>query len=87
MLALHSEYHRGAPQEGEEKEEAALEKKIHSFPAPVQVEVEVEMGDEVAVKKGHPQGVACIVETPGPTALVSSMLERIWGVGVLAGIS
>ena len=55
-----------------EKEEAALERKIHDFPAQVQIEAE-KLGDV------HPKGVACIFETPGPEALVTSMLERIWG--------
>lgn len=83
MLALQAEYSTAQPLNHdhkairdlvakEEGREAELERKIHDFPAQVQVESEELLGV-------HPKGVACVVQTPGPGALVTSMLERIWG--------
>jgi len=48
-----------------------------SAPAPVQVDT----ADQVALATSDgAAGVACVVKTPGPNALVEMMLERIWGV-------
>ena len=52
--------------------QAELDRQVHSLPAPVQVELG-------APPHVHPKGVACIVETPGAEALVSSLMSRIWG--------
>ncbi|KAL5485095.1 hypothetical protein ACEPAI_7737 [Sanghuangporus weigelae] len=52
--------------------QAQLDRQLHDLPAPVQVELD-------APPHIHPKGVACIVETPGSDALVSSLLSRIWG--------
>ena len=37
-------------------------------------------------KEQEMEGVPCIVQTPGSDALVSSMLERIWGIYSLVSV-
>lgn len=93
MLALQQQDYTSSPQhkvststsstvtssheEKEEKEEEEkLERQIHGFPAPMHTE-----GEDMVTE--HPKGVACIVETPGLEALVTSMLSRIWGASEL----
>lgn len=52
--------------------QAELDRRVHDLPVPVQVELQ-------APAHVHPKGIACIIQTPGPEALIDSMLSRIWG--------
>jgi hypothetical protein len=48
---------------------------LGSAALPVQVAVEPSDGT-----RESGQGVVCIIESPGPEALLQIMLERVWGV-------
>lgn len=44
------------------------------------VPAEVELESAPRELKSNGNGVACIVATPGPDALLSLLLERVWGI-------
>ena len=52
---------------------AAVEAERSAHNIPVQVEVET-----VEKTKTDTSGVTCVVETPGPAALLEELLGRVW---------
>ncbi|KAI0374074.1 nucleoside hydrolase [Pilatotrama ljubarskyi] len=89
MLVVDRRDDQGAYAPGANRAEVQAELERHQFrhageyestavPAPVEVESHPAIkGQAPAVQKG---GVPCITQTPGSAALVSLLLERVWGV-------
>lgn len=63
-----------APGGDRAKVQEALQGRLEasSLAVPAQVELEREL-------KSDGNGVACIIETPGPKVLLSLLFERVWG--------
>ncbi|KAI0949624.1 hypothetical protein AcW1_009173 [Taiwanofungus camphoratus] len=87
MLIIDRRDDQGAYAPGANRAEVQAELERHQYrrageyestALPAQVEVETQ--SQMHGLKHRPLGVPCVVETPGPAALVKLLLERIWGI-------
>jgi hypothetical protein len=57
---------------------------LESTALPARVDIEVPTlsggGDKVGLESVQRKGVACLVDTPGPSALLQLLMRRVWGV-------
>ncbi|KIY46213.1 nucleoside hydrolase, partial [Fistulina hepatica ATCC 64428] len=74
-----SAYHSGAIRSEVQKQKDFADVSRHLPKNRVPVRVEVEMEDATHT---NDVGVPCVVQTPGPSALLRLLLQRVWGVDV-----
>lgn len=74
MLVVDRRLDPGAHIPDDNKQEPDEHGQLESSVIPAQIEVDEYLGIGEGV-----EGVATVVQTPGPNAIIGKLLERIWG--------